>query len=103
MRYFRTGLGTIVVLLACALPARAAGAPEVYDKKCKLCHSIKGEGGKQAEKGGALDGVGAKRDAAWLEKYIADPKATMPDAKMPKMKLSGDEMKALVDYMLSLK
>jgi len=99
----RVGLGTIVVLLACALPVWAAGAPEVYEKKCKLCHSVKGEGGKQAAKGGALDGVGAKRDAAWLQKYLADPKSQMPDAKMPKMKLSDDEMKALVDYMLSLK
>ena len=103
MSHWRIGLGTVVVLLACVLPARAAGAPEVYDKKCKLCHSIKGEGGKQAQKGGALDGVGAKRDAAWLKQYIGDPKSAMPDAKMPKIKLSDDEMKALVDYMLSLK
>jgi mono/diheme cytochrome c family protein len=52
---------------------------ELYDKKCKLCHSIKGEGGKQAEKGGPLDGVGAKRDRAWLEKYLQDPKSMLPD------------------------
>lgn len=103
MSRWRIGFGTIVVLFGCALSAAAADAPEAYDKKCKLCHSIKGEGGKQAEKGGPLDGVGAKRDAAWLQKYFSDPKGTIPDSKMPKLKLSDDEMKALVDYMLSLK
>ncbi len=99
----RTALGAMVLVLAGVLPASAADVPESYEKKCKLCHSVKGEGGKQKEKGGALDGVGAKRDAAWLQKYIADPKSEMPDAKMPKIKLSDDELKALVDYMLSLR
>ena len=100
---WKTGIGLAVLVTTWGLNAHAAGAPEVYEKKCKLCHSIKGEGGKQAAKGGALDGVGGKRDAAWLEAYLRDPKSKMPDAKMPKMKLSDDEMKALVDYMLSLK
>jgi len=86
-----------------AATVQAQGAPESYDKKCKLCHSVGGVGGKQAEKGGPLDGVGKKRDRAWLEAYIADPKSKMPDAKMPKLKYSDEELKALVDYMLSLK
>jgi nitric oxide reductase subunit C len=86
-----------------AAMAHAGGAPDVYDKKCKLCHSIKGDGGKQADKGGPLDGVGAKRDAAWLEKYFREPKSAIPDAKMPKLKYTDEEMKTLVDYMLSLK
>jgi cytochrome c2 len=98
-------MASLAVLVAVgALPARGnAGAPESYDKKCKLCHSIAGEGGKQADKGGPLDGVGAKRDAAWLEAYFRDPKSKIPDAKMPKLKYTDDEMKELVDYMLSLK
>ena len=99
----RTTLGLAILAATWSATAGAADAPESYDKKCKLCHSIKGEGGKQAEKGGPLDGVGSKRDAAWLEAYIRDPKSKMPDAKMPKMKLSDDEVKALVEYMLSLK
>ena len=100
---WKVGIGLAMLVTTWSLAAHAAGAPEVYEKKCKLCHSIKGEGGKQAAKGGPLDGVGAKRDAAWLEAYLRDPKSKMPEAKMPKMKLSDDEMKALVDYMLSLK
>lgn len=74
----------------------------LYDKQCKVCHSIKGDGGKMADKGGSLDGVGAKRDAAWLKKYLTDPKSTMPEAKMPKMKLSEQQLDDLVAYMLTL-
>jgi cytochrome c5 len=98
-----TGIGLAILVTTCGMTAHAADAPESYEKKCKLCHSIKGEGGKQADKGGPLDGVGSKRDAAWLEAYFRDPKSKMPDAKMPKLKLTDDEMKALVDYMLTLK
>ena len=99
------GVATVVVALGATFgtSAHAAGAPEVYEKKCKLCHSVGGEGGKQAEKGGKLDGVGSKRDAAWLKAYIEDPKSKMPDTKMPKMKLAPEELDALVAYMQSLK
>lgn len=99
------GVATIVAgtLVTFGTTAHAAGAPEVYEKKCKLCHSIGGEGGKQAEKGGKLDGVGAKHDAAWLKAYIEDPKSKMPDAKMPKIKLAPEELDALVTYLSSLK
>ena len=103
MRHQVMGLGAMALLAATALPAAAADAPEVYEKKCKVCHSIKGEGGKQAEKGGALDGVGAKHDAAWLKAYIEDPKSKVPDAKMPKLKLAPEELDALVAYLSSLK
>ena len=50
-----------------------------------------------------LDGVGTKRDAEWLKGYLADPKSAMPDAKMPKMKLSEQQLDDLVAYMLTLK
>ena len=100
----RTGLAT---LLSFVLFATVAGAAEdgkaLYDKKCKSCHSIAGDGGKFADKGGPLDGVGGKRDEAWLRAYFADPKSKIPDAKMPKMKLTTPEWDALVAYMLSLK
>jgi nitric oxide reductase subunit C len=96
------GLGLAVLVLG-ATSASAVDVQAAYDKKCKLCHSIKGEGGKQAEKGGPLDGVGAKRDKAWLEAYLKDPKSKMPDAKMPKLKYEADELAAFVDMMLGLK
>ena len=104
----RSGIGIGMVTLALVVmglvsQVGAFDAAGFYDKKCKVCHSIKGEGGKQADKGGPLDGVGTKRDAAWLEKYLQDPKAVIPDAKMPKLKYTDEELKGTVDYMLSLK
>jgi mono/diheme cytochrome c family protein len=83
-----------------------AGADEgkaLYEKQCKVCHSVGGDKGKMADKGGPLDGEGKKRDAEWLKKYIADPKSVMPDAKMPKMKLTPEQVDDLVAYMQSLK
>ncbi len=87
-------------------PAALAGAEEgkaLYEKQCKVCHSLAGEAGKMAEKGGPLDGVGAKRDAAWLRQYIANPKSVMPDAKMPKLKMTEKELEDHVAYMSSLR
>ena len=35
--------------------------------------------------------------------YIQDPKSKMPGAKMPKVKLTDDELNAIITYMVSLK
>ncbi|HZP43657.1 MAG TPA: cytochrome c [Candidatus Binatia bacterium] len=95
-------LGTLFASASLAL----AGADEgkaLYAQKCAVCHSIGGEGGMMKAKGGPLDGVGAKRDAAWLKAYIPDPKSKMPDAKMPKMSLTAQQIDDLVAYMQTLK
>lgn len=82
----------------------AADGSAVYEKKCKACHSIAGVGGPMAKQlGGPLDGVGAKRDEAWLKEYLKDPKSKMPNAKMPKVSLSDEEFNAVVAYLLTLK
>ena len=101
---------TIAALLAFGVVLGTAGvAPAaddatlaLYEKKCKVCHSIGDDAGKLADKGGPLDGVGSKRDEAWLRAYMADPKSKIDDAKMPKLALPPDEMDALVAYMLTL-
>ena len=69
-------------------------------KKCGLCHTVDGSGGK---KGGDLSDVGDKRDAEWLTKYMKDPKSLLPEAKMPAFKGSDEELQDLVAYLLSLK
>jgi len=102
---------TSALLLAASTLVVAAGAayagPDegkaLYQSKCKVCHSIAGDGGKMADKGGKLDGVGAKHDAEWLTKYLRDPKSVMPDAKMPKLKMTDQELADYVAYMLTLK
>ena len=73
------------------------------DKKCIMCHSLGDQKGAAAQMGGPLDHTGAKRDAAWMKSYLSDPKSVMPEAKMPKQKLTEKEFDDLVVYMLSLK
>ena len=104
MQRVATRLGVVLVVTAVGLPAIAAeDGQALYEKKCKACHSIKGEGGKMKDKGGALDGIGGKQDAAWLKAYLADPKSKVPDAKMPKLKLEPAEIDALVGFLGTLK
>ena len=52
--------------------AWALDASALYDKKCKSCHSLGGVAGPMAKVGGPLDGVGSKRDEAWLRAYFKD-------------------------------
>ena len=104
-------VGVVVGAVALAVCASAgvalAGAEEgkqLFDaKKCIMCHSLGAQKGAMAQLGGALDGLGAKRDAAWLKAYMVDPYSKYPEAKMPKQALSDQELSDLVDYMLSLK
>jgi mono/diheme cytochrome c family protein len=100
MKRVLVGLGMITFL---AGTAWSAEAPEIYNKKCKACHSIGGAGGPMAKTGGALDDVGAKRDEAWLRAYLKDPKSKMDNAKMPKIALSDAEMDQIITYLLTLK
>lgn len=93
----------LVAVSVFAGTAWAADGAAVYDKKCKMCHSIAGAGGPMAKTGGALDGVGAKMDAAALKAYVADPKAKNPASKMPKVSLSAEELDAVVAHLAALK
>lgn len=74
---------------------------ELYTaKKCGLCHTVDGSEGS---KGGDLYDVGNKRDAEWLTAYMKDPKSVMPEAKMPAVRVTDEELQALVAYMMKLK
>ncbi len=98
---FATLLG--VTLLASFAWAGSDEGKALYEQKCKACHSIGGDAGKMAHLGGKLDGVGARRDAAWLKAYLADPKSKVPEAKMPKVSLAEQQLDDLVAYVLTLK
>ena len=97
---------TILIVLGISFCAGAVWGVdqwELYEKKCMLCHSLGERVGKKADLGGPLDGVGSKRDEAWLLAYFADPKSKIEGAKMPKLKLKPEEWDAMVKLMLSLK
>jgi cytochrome c2 len=97
--------GTLLVaaLVLLAGAAWAEDGAQLYEKKCKVCHSIGGVGGAKKDVGGPLDDVGSKRDEAWLRAYFADPKSKIEGAKMPKLKMTDAEWDAIVKYILSLK
>ncbi len=103
MRKLVQGIAALCLIGAVGHTVWAADGKAIYDKKCKTCHAIAGDAGAKADVGGPLDGVGKKRDEAWLRAYFADPKSKIETAKMPKLKLEGEEWDAVVAYMLSLK
>jgi len=102
------GLG-LAFLMAATVPQAAtpqrpgdpAKGQKVYlDQKCNLCHKVGATGGKL---GPDLSAVGAKRDAAWLYRYLVNPKVVDPKNKMPAVKVKGADLDDLVGYLLSLK
>lgn len=93
----------LMAVLGWASTGWAVDAQALYNKKCKVCHTLDGVSGPKARIGGALDGIGSKRDEKWLRAYFADPKAVMPDSKMKKIRLSDEQWDALVQFMLAHK
>ena len=46
----------------------------------------------------------AHAEGSGQERYdLQDPKSVLPDSRMPKLKYTDDELKALIDFLLSLK
>ncbi len=92
-----------VLMLVLASPTWGVDAQDLYNKKCKVCHTLNGVSGPKAKVGGNLDGVGSKRDEAWLRAYFTDPRSKIPESKMKKIKLSQEQWDALVQFMLQQK
>jgi cytochrome c2 len=112
MKRVSAGIGFIVAaVVAFSAAPVASGAPAgpgdpvkgkvVYAaQKCSVCHKIGTTGGKL---GPELTMVGTKRDAAWLAKYLPNPKAVDPKNKMPVTKAKGQDLDDLIAYLLTLK
>jgi len=85
----------------------AAGDPvkgrQVYlnsNPNCSACHSVGASGGKF---GPDLSAIGKKRDAAWLAKYLPNPRFLDPANKMPAVSAKGKDLEDLIAYLVSLK
>ena len=86
--------------------ARADDAPgkAVFTSAgCPQCHSVTAQGIKSDGDGGDLSKVGAKHDAATIEKFIT--KQVELNGKKHKKKYQGspEDLKKLVDWLASLK
>jgi mono/diheme cytochrome c family protein len=106
-RQIISGLVVLAFGLSLGAATAIAGAEEgkqLFDaKKCINCHTLGDQKGPMAKLGGPLDGTGSKRDLAWQKAYLTDPKSKVPDGKMPKQKLTDQEISDLAEYMMTLK
>ena len=80
--------------------AELGNRPQVFNQLCLACHSLGGQGGNV---GPALDGVGARRDAAYITRWLENPQALKPDSKMPKLPLTAAQIHELVAFLSQLK
>lgn len=70
--------------------------PQIFNQLCIACHMLGGQGGNV---GPALDGVGGRRDADYIRRWLHDPMAVKADAKMPKLPLSEGQIDELVAFL----
>ena len=75
------------------------GATIYQSNHCDACHEINGVGPRL---GPALDGVGQRRDRAWLEKHFDDPAGVVKGSIMPPYKFTPENLDALCKYLLQL-
>jgi mono/diheme cytochrome c family protein len=107
---FALGFVSLALVVAAASSAAAQGNPKVdqgaalfASQKCTMCHSYAGKGNPK----GALDKLTAKNKAEHIRQWLQDPdgmrakeNATRTPAMKP-MKLSADQIDALVAYLMS--
>jgi nitric oxide reductase subunit C len=74
--------------------------PAIFNQMCVACHTLGGQGGNV---GPSLDKVGDRFDDAYLTKWLHDPGAVKPGAKMPKLPLSDAQITELAAYLSSQK
>ncbi|HUG36686.1 MAG TPA: c-type cytochrome [Candidatus Limnocylindrales bacterium] len=96
------GLGVLAFLSpapvgAQTLSGAAAQGERVFKEQgCYGCHMV-GKFGTPI--GPDLSKVGAKRDLAYLTKWLHDPASQKPTAHMPKIQLHEREVRALAAYL----
>ncbi|MCI0342369.1 MAG: cytochrome c [Planctomycetales bacterium] len=103
----RLPLGALALLAAAgcgraAEPDAPPGRRVFLERRCDACHAVAGPTGREAP-GPSLAGAGRRRTRDWLARYIRDPRAVDPHAKMdPVRGLSEADLAALLDYLAGL-
>lgn len=78
----------------------SSNRPKVYNQMCVACHALQGQGGAI---GPALDGVGSRRDADYIKRWLINPLAIKENSKMPKLPLSEADIVELTAFLSQLK
>ncbi len=82
----------------------------ILTQKCEACHKLNGTGGTigpdlnlvLAGKVNLVPG-GKPTNIAWLTKWISNPQAVWPQAIMPNLGLSSQQVQAVVAYLMKVK
>lgn len=67
---------------------------------CRACHAVAGRGGNA---GPDLSFVGLRRERAWLDAWLKEPRALKPDTLMTHPGLSKGDRRGLVEYLSGLR
>ena len=83
-------------------PDRAAMGKQLYEGKyaCQSCHTIGATGGYV---GPNLNNAGNWLTPAWIEAWLRNPQALVPDTIEPRRAFTEDEIQALTAYLLTLR
>lgn len=73
-----------------------AGRELFSEYECLGCHRLAGEGDKE---GSDLTNIASYRPAEWLKIWLKNPQKVNPDAEMPELGLSDEDIEALVKYL----
>ncbi len=85
------------VLAGAALSPAAA---LIQQENCLACHTLAGSG---ESKGPRFEWIGARRDAAYIARYLADPEKVAPGAQMPAFdSLSQGQREMIGEFIVSL-
>jgi mono/diheme cytochrome c family protein len=97
------GLG-LVLATACATArepdAVVRGRAQFIAQGCHGCHTVGQLGTRLASD---LSGVGARYPQTWFVRWLRDPSGHVPDARMPTLELSEEQIEALAAYLSSLR
>lgn len=105
-------LGLIVAIVALygfaftvAADDDPAGKKIFIDKKCVSCHSVESVGIESSKKSGAVDlsKTGVDADGEFMTKYLLKEEKIDDKAHKTKFKGTEEELKSLVDWLLTLK
>ena len=83
-------------------PAMIALGKQLYEVKyqCQACHTIGSAGGYV---GPNLNNAGNWLTPAWIEAWLRNPQALQPDTIEPRREFTGDEIRALTAYLMTLR
>jgi nitric oxide reductase subunit C len=74
--------------------------PQVFNQLCVACHALGGQGGAV---GPALDRVGDRFDAAYLQRWLQNPQQVRPAPRCRKLPLTEAQVRELVAFLSQLR